>query len=472
MIGRSLSTRLLIALVLAQAGAIMLAMLIFPLVAPFVSYNDIADTTFRRTVLDAIEHRPGGELAVGQSPALAAYRMKRPGSAFAVLSLADGDILPGSDAELAASLVRLRPLAPRPDGNLVTDFRGGGSSLIVTTEDTRFGRLLFATTGNAFHLEDWSSLMGAFLPILLPSYGPVMLGALVLIPLIVRMVTRPLRRLAAEADLVSHGSLQLRLGEDGLGPELQALAQAINEALARIEEGAARQRLYAANAAHELRTPIAILGLRVDELPASEAKTRLQFDVVRIQTLVEQLVTVARLGQNHVAMDEPVDVVQLLRDVVADRAPIAYRAGREIELDSARTALPFRGNRQALLSALANVVDNAIRAEPSGGVVAVRVARNGVVDIVDHGAGVAPDDRAKVFEPFWRSSSNGSGTGLGLAIVKEIADRHGVAVEVAETEGGGATFRFAFELDGSARTGRSSTIPEADSIVSPSEARG
>ena len=160
-----------------------------------------------------------------------------------------------------------------------------------------------------------------------------MLGALVLIPLVVRMVTRPLRRLAAEADLVSHGSLQLRLGEEGLGAELQALVQAINEALARIEEGVARQRLYAANAAHELRTPIAILSLRVDELPASDVKARLQFDIARIQTLVEQLVTVARLGQNHVAMDERVDVVQLLRDVVADRAPIAYRAGREIELE-------------------------------------------------------------------------------------------------------------------------------------------
>jgi two-component system OmpR family sensor kinase len=468
MIGRSLSTRLLIALVAAQVGAIMLAMLIFPLLAPFVSYSDIADATFRQTVLEAIEARPDGELAVGQSSALEAYLRKRPGSVFAVMSLADDRILPGSDGELAASLVRLRPLAPRPYGNLVTDFRSGQTSQILTTEDTRFGRLLFATAGNAFFFEDWPSLMRIFLPALLPSYGPVMLGALVLIPLVVRMVTRPLRRLAAEADLVSHSSLQLRLDERGLGVELYALARAINEALARIEEGAARQRLYAANAAHELRTPIAILNLHVDELPASNIKTRLQLDVARVQTLVEQLVTVARLGQNHVAMDEQIDLAQLLRDVVADRAPIAYRAGREIELNSVPGSLPFLGNRQALFSALANVIDNAIRAEPSGGIVIVRAARNGIVEIIDHGAGVAPEDRGKVFEPFWRGSVIAPGAGLGLAIVKEIAGRHGVMVEFAETPGGGATFRFRFEPAGPSRISQTATFPNLDPAAAPS----
>src|SRR5208337_3593594 len=199
-------------------------------------------------------------------------------------------------------------------------------------------------------------------------------------------------------------------------------------------------------AAHELRTPISVLGLRVDQLPASDLKARLQLDVARIQTLVEQLVAVARLGQTHVAMDELVDIVQLLRDVVADRAPVAYRAGREIELDTTPVTWPFRGNRQALFSALANVIDNAVRAEPSKGVVVVRLADDGEVEIVDHGAGVRPEDRALVFEPFWRGATTEPGAGLGLAIVKEIADRHHIAVSVEDTEGGGATFRFDFQL--------------------------
>jgi signal transduction histidine kinase len=252
------------------------------------------------------------------------------------------------------------------------------------------------------------SLVEAFVPVFLPIYGMVIFGALVLIPLVVGLVTRPLRRLASEAALVSPGNLNVRLGEKGLGAELHSLVGAINAALARIEQGFARQRIYAANAAHELRTPVSILGLRVDQLTASDLKTQLQLDVARVQSLVEQLVSVARLGQSHVAMDERVDIPQLLRDVVADRAPIAYRAGREIELDAVSVAAPFRGNRQALFSALANVIDNAIRAEPPGGVVIVRLV-NGVVEIVDHGGGVKCEDRAIVFEPFWRGNPAGRG---------------------------------------------------------------
>ncbi len=444
MILRSLSARLLVALVAVQTCAIILAMLAFPLVVPFDSYSDIAEDTFRAKIAQAIEPGPSGELRIVRTPDLERYVAERRGAAFAVMMLSDGKILSGSDPALGRALDRIGPFAPHPAGNFIADYGDNGGTLMVTAQDTAFGRLLFGTTGNAFHAEDWTSLVKAFVPVLLPIYGPVIFGTLVLIPLIVRLVTRPLRRLAAEAALVAPASLEHRLGEEGLGVELQSLVRAVNAALARIEQGFARQRLYAANAAHELRTPISILSLHVDQLPASDLKALLELDVARIQTLVEQLVAVARLGQSHVAMDEPVDIVQLLRDVVADRAPVAYRAGREIELDAGPVALPFQGNRQALFSALANVIDNAIRAEPPGGVVVVRFADDGVVEIVDHGVGVRTEDRAIVFEPFWRGAASLPGAGLGLAIVKEIASRHRVDVSVGDTEGGGATFRFVF----------------------------
>jgi len=445
-IGRSISSRLLVALVAAQASAIMLAMIIFPLVAPFVSFADIADATFRDRIEGAIARDSGGSLVVRSNEALTRYRARRPAAAFAVMSLSDGRIIEGSDPALVPRLEQMRSLAPRVAGNLVTDLPNG-ASLIITTEDTANGRLLFATTGNRFYIEDWPSLMAVFLPIILPAYGPVIFGALVLIPLVVRLVTRPLRRLEAEAALVTPGTLQMRLDESGLGIELQRLARAVNAALARIEQGVARQRLYAANAAHELRTPIAILGLHVDQLEPSEPRRRLQSDVSRIQTLVEQLVTVARLGQNHVAMDEPIDLVRLFRDVVADRAPLAIREGREVEFSSDVPALGVLGNRQALFSALANIVDNAIRAEPPGGVVSVVLRADGWAYISDHGPGIARDNRTHVFEPFWRGTSTQGGAGLGLAIVKEILDRHDVTVEIVDTEGGGATFRLQFALD-------------------------
>lgn len=441
MILRSLSARLLIALVAAQICAIVLAMFTFPLVVPYDSYSDIAEDTFRAKIEGAIERDALGDLAIVATHDLEQYVAARPGAAFGTVTLPDGKILRGSDPALGRALAQIAPFAPRPPGDLIANYGDKGDTLIVTAEDTAFGRLLFGTVGNAYHAEDWTSLVKTFVPVFLPIYGPVIFGALVLIPLVVGRVTRPLRRLASEATLVSPGNLDVRLGEKGLGVELHSLVGAINAALARIEQGFARQRIYAANAAHELRTPVSILGLHVDQLTASDLKTRLQLDVARVQTLVEQLVSVARLGQSHVAMDELVDITQLLRDVVADRAPIAYRAGREIELDAASVAAPFRGNRQALFSALANVIDNAIRAEPPGGVVVVRLV-NDAVEIVDHGRGVRPEDRAIVFEPFWRGSTNPPGAGLGLAIVREIADRHQINVSIADTAGGGSTFRL------------------------------
>jgi signal transduction histidine kinase len=424
----------------------MLGMIIFPLVAPVLSFREIADYTFRDKIGRAIVRDHKGDLTVQSNKALERYRSSRPAAAFAVMSLDDGRIVAGSNPALARRLVEMRSLTPRVLHNLLTDLPNG-DSMIIATEDTRNGRLLFATTGNRFYLADWPSLMAVFLPIILPAYAPVIFGALVLIPLVVSLVTRPMRRLAADAALVAPGTLQMRLDESGLGLELQELARAVNAALARIEQGVTRQRLYAANAAHELRTPIAILGLHVDQLEPTELRSRLQSDVSRIRTLVEQLVTVARLGQNHVAMNEPIDLVALLRDVVADRAPIAIREARELEFAADVPAFIVSGNRQALFSAFANIVDNAIRAEPAGGTIIVTLRADGQVLVSDHGSGIAVENRTHIFEPFWRGASTQGGAGLGLAIVKEIADRHRVALDIIDTKGGGATFRLRFPLD-------------------------
>jgi signal transduction histidine kinase len=143
-------------------------------------------------------------------------------------------------------------------------------------------------------------------------------------------------------------------------------------------------------------------------------------------------------------MDETIDLVALSQAVIADRAPIALRQNRDIELDAAMASLPILGNGQALSSALANVLDNAIRAEPEGGLIRVVIDPTGRLDIVDHGIGVAPEHVELVFEPFWRRDQKPPGAGLGLAIVKEIVDRHGMTISVLTTPGGGATFRFDF----------------------------
>jgi signal transduction histidine kinase len=443
---RSLSGRLLLTLISAQIGAIMLAMLAFPLLAPFETFNDIADTTFRAHIVASLKALPNGQLTVAPAPLLQHYMARRPGSAFAAYDLAHAQLVAGSDQLLGRWLSQLREFYPKDDGNL-TSARPDGlpGTLLVTAEASPYGELVIATVGNKFHAEDIPSVMLTFLPAILPIYGPVILGALVILPVIVILITRPLRRFAATAARISPSAPGVRLPEHGLAPELKTLAQSLNAALGRIEEGFTKQRLYAANAAHELRMPIAILGIHLEDLPDAPPKHRLEFDLARIAALVDQLVAVARLGQQAAPMNEEIDLVLMTRDVIADRAPIAMRNGRDIALETDQPEVKILGNSAALTSAVANVLDNAIRAEPRAGTVIVRLSQNGRLDIVDHGPGIAAEDLPMIFEPFWRKSVSDDGTGLGLAIVREITDRHGIKLAVEHTTGGGATFRFDFE---------------------------
>ena len=104
----------------------------------------------------------------------------------------------------------------------------------------------------------------------------------------------------------------------------------------------------------------------------------------------------------------------------------------------------MRGNKGAVEAVLANLIDNALRAEPQGGAVAIRVESDTTIAVIDHGAGVAEGDRQTIFEPFWRKSDSCSGAGLGLAIAKELVTKLEGKVWVEDTPGGGATFKLSF----------------------------
>ncbi|MBM3641994.1 MAG: sensor histidine kinase, partial [Alphaproteobacteria bacterium] len=101
----------------------------------------------------------------------------------------------------------------------------------------------------------------------------------------------------------------------------------------------------------------------------------------------------------------------------------------------------------AIECVVGNLIDNALRMEPVGGTVIVRIADDAMVEVVDHGEGVDPVDREMIFEPFWRKNEATPGTGLGLAISKELMDRQGGRIWVEETPGGGATFKLWFRAE-------------------------
>ncbi len=290
----------------------------------------------------------------------------------------------------------------------------------------------------------------------LPVVLPVMLLTVLIGAVTVRRAMAPLKRLSAVAGAIDPRHAGGRLGEDGVPWEVLPLVQAVNRAIGRIELALQQQRRMTANAAHELRTPLAILRARLDGLPECPSQAGLDRDVIRLTRLVEQLMAVSRLEAGQVVVDGVIDLVRVAREVLADAAPLAMARGRAVELVAPDQTVMVPGNALALGDALVNLIDNALRYTPEGGTVEVVIdspvtgGESGgeeaphrvVLEVCDRGPGVAEADRAQLFEPFWRGrDQHGKGSGLGLAIVAETIAIHGGTVSAWNRPGGGAVFR-------------------------------
>ncbi|MBY6241993.1 cell wall metabolism sensor histidine kinase WalK [Methylosinus sp. Sm6] len=408
------------------------------------STAELAATRARNQVLASLTVNRDGEVRIEPTSDLREEMRRTPGMRFAAVHTNSRSPVPGSSPELAAMIQPLIALDPTHVHFLGPGDQRGLRTGMLEPQWTRFGRMHIAISGTAFQ---WSDLWDEGLESLRWTY-PYLVTAMVMSVvaawLAVRWGLAPLRAVAAEAAGIDMDSLHQRLSLDGVSAEIEPLVAAVNGALERLDAGVARQRRFTANAAHELRTPVTILGARLDAPEEPSFKTDLRRDHRRIRNIVEQLLATARLGERQARLAEPVDLCALARAMIADAALLAVRSRRRIALDAPDAPVLVRGNRGALESVVANLVDNALRAEPEGGAVLVRVGADKTLAVVDHGCGVASGDREALFEPFWRKSEATPGTGLGLAIAKEVMDSHDGRIAVTDTPGGGATFTIAF----------------------------
>ncbi len=290
-----------------------------------------------------------------------------------------------------------------------------------------------------------SGLVDEFSEEILPTFGPAILLALLIAWATIRHALKPLHRASREAASVSVERPGQRVSAAGMPAEVVPLIGAVNGAFAALENAIAVQTRFTANAAHEMRTPLAVIGARLDALAPTAARAALRGDVDRLARLVSQLLSTARLQAGEVGRLDVIDLAALARSTLAGLATLAIARGREVVLDAAGPVM-VRGNAVALEGVFINLVENALRFTPVGTAVEVTVGPGPVFSVRDHGPGVAQADRAQVFEPFWRAAGQtslgqtGGGAGLGLAIVRETVGLHGGQISVSAADGGGAVF--------------------------------
>ena len=264
----------------------------------------------------------------------------------------------------------------------------------------------------------------------------------------------PLDRLARGVAARSPSALE-PLPEANVPEETQPLVHSLNDLLERLRVALDAQRAFVADAAHELRTPIAALKLQAqivsrapDEAMRRAAALDLEAGVERAAHVVEQLLALARAEPG--AAERPfvqVNLDDLAADVVALQSQVAL--AKRIDLGIAETrAVRVEGDPDALRTMLANLIGNAIRYTPTGGQVNVRVGDGdgqAWIEVADTGAGIPAEERGRVFDRFYRGQGAcDTGSGLGLAIVAAIAKRHHAAVTLDDAPGGGLAARVTF----------------------------
>ena len=223
---------------------------------------------------------------------------------------------------------------------------------------------------------------------------------------------------------------------------LRRKAEAISTELAAVNK---RQERFNANAAHELRTPLAILRARLDAMAETGDLRDLKRDVDGMIRQVELLLELARTETVTAGADARIDLGRLAEDMAARLYPVARRAGRDIAVDAPPRAVVVSGDPALMESAVRNLLENALRVSPSGATVRLLVAEDPPrLAVADHGPGLDPAELPELTEPFRRGPRGGS-AGLGLAIVAEAAKRLKAQLSLARTdEAGGATFSLTF----------------------------
>lgn len=261
--------------------------------------------------------------------------------------------------------------------------------------------------------------------------------------LAIRSVLRPIRSASDAAKSVGQTNLSARLPSEDVPSEIRPLIVAFNDVLARLEVAFTSQQRFFANAAHELKTPIALLRGQLEGAAETAPAAALR-DVDSIARTVGQLLHIAEVSGGRALDRRPLAVDEVARQVVGFLSWRAEQAGVGLHIVCEQSKTDVLADEGELSVLIKNLVENAVDFSPEGGTVCIRVGATRLA-VEDQGPGVPEDEREKVFERFWRGSqTQRPGSGLGLAICLEVATAHGWQIRCVEAASGGARFEVTF----------------------------
>ena len=277
--------------------------------------------------------------------------------------------------------------------------------------------------------------------------------------------TKPVQQLSAHMKEISPNTLSDSIEIEGGGEEIQELVKSFNQMTEQLDEAFAMQRRFSASAAHELRTPIAVLRTKLDVFKKKKREQHEYDELVdtmetyidRLSSIITDLLEFAETSELGEAEDVSLDSV--IKTVVDDLESVAQNNMINVQVDAhsetqseAQTFI-VKGNTNLLYRALYNLVENAIRYNNEEGSVNITLetrGQEGVIIIADTGVGIAPEQRELIFEPFYRVNKSRSrefgGAGIGLSLVKTILKRHGASITVSENNPQGSVFTIRIPL--------------------------
>ena len=442
-----LERRLTRRMIQVQAVALLLffALVVFPLgIYPALRFIDAPplDPGNSATFAEAIRPAAGGGAEIEMTSKLKQLIADRPAVWFVAATEAGTEVsygkMPIYYEELHGELWQFASVDVRPRAGSQAD------GLQLEKHQSQIGDVMVVSGGGrtigvvSFVAGFWALFSLALLAI-------TSIATTIIIPKVIRRALRGLKQAAEQAELIDIDARGTQLPTENVPQEVRALVDAVNGGLARLDKAYAQRERFLADSAHELRTPIAILQTRLETAEPFPEKARLLMDVARLSSLADQLLDLQRMDLGETTM-EPLDLVELAGTVVSDLAPLALNAGYELGLNAPDHPVMIRGDEGSLTRALANVVQNAIVHAANHGQIVVEVSPNGTVSVMDDGPGIAPADRERIFEPFYRIKPLATGAGLGLNLVASIVQRHKGRVAVTESPTGGARFSMLLPL--------------------------